>query len=396
MEYQLYFSVSNILPLGLAACGVAFVAALYLIVFYRRRVVRVAKAAKAQAEAERVCPVADSALPPLSVVVYCSDHHTGLEKLLPQIFAQSYPAPFEVIVVNDGTSENVEEVVGRMALLHPNLHYTFAPDSAYNLSRRKLCLQLGIKAAHHPYVVLTSSECSVESANWLRAMARPFAQGKSVALGYATFGGLKGSFNRFDEVATTLPWLNAALGGKPYRGTGFNLAYRRQLFFDVKGFSKSLTLHHGDDDLFINQIATADNTSAVLTPDSLLTAEFYRPAKALREYRLRHCFTGRKLPKGQRRLMGLGTVAMWVWLAATVVGAVFTIPNMLPSCVLAALIPAVWLPLVFAWRSSARVLGVKLCGWLLPWQMMHRCLRNTLYRLRCSASSRRNYTWHHN
>lgn len=393
---QLYFSVSNILPLGWAACGVAVVAALYLLIFYRRRVGRVAKAAKAQTPAGESAEAGGANLPPLSVVVYSLDHHTGLEKLLPQILEQDYPAPVEVIVVNDGSCDEVEELVTRTAQLHSNLYYTFAPDSAHNLSRRKLCLQLGIKAAKHPFVVLTSAECSVDSPRWLRSMAHPFTQGKSVALGYASFSGLKRSCKRFDEAATALPWLNAALGGKPYRGTGFNLAYRKQLFFDVKGFSKSLTLHYGDDDLFINQITNEQNTAVVLTPDSLLRTEFHRPAKALREMRLRHCFTGRKLPMAQRRLFGFGTAMMWVWLAATAVGAIFTIPNLLPSCLLLLLIPALWIPLVIAWRRSAEAIGIKLSPILLPWQMMWHWVTNLRYRLRCGASSRRNYTWHQN
>ena len=47
---------------------------------------------------------------------------------------------------------------------------------------------------------------------------------------------------------------------RPYIGIGRNLAYRKELFFQQKGFSKYLNLQRGEDDLFINELATSSNT----------------------------------------------------------------------------------------------------------------------------------------
>jgi len=108
--------------------------------------------------------------------------------------------------------------------------------------------------------------------------------------------------------------------GTPTAASAFNLAYRRELFFEAKGFSRSLNLHNGDDDIFINQIADRDNCAVVLTANAGMDVNFQRPADAYRELRLRHCFTERRLPKGSRRLMGSGTLALWLWVAAVAVG----------------------------------------------------------------------------
>ncbi len=43
-------------------------------------------------------------------------------------------------------------------------------------------------------------------------------------------------------------------------GIGRNMAYRKELFFQRKGYSTYLNLQRGEDDLFINQIATPSNT----------------------------------------------------------------------------------------------------------------------------------------
>ena len=55
----------------------------------------------------------------------------------------------------------------------------------------------------------------------------------------------------------SLRYLGFALAGKPYIGIGRNLAYRKELFFQQKGFSKYLNLQRGEDDLFINELATS-------------------------------------------------------------------------------------------------------------------------------------------
>ena len=115
--------------------------------------------------------------------------------------------------------------------------------------------------------------------------------------------------------------------GRDGRPPLYNIGYRRSLFFDAKGFSRSLTLHHGEDDIFISQIATPDNTAAVVDPAATIAVNRYMPVKALRDLRMQHTFTGRFISKGASRLFGFSTIMLWVWLAATATGAVMSLPN---------------------------------------------------------------------
>ena len=49
-------------------------------------------------------------------------------------------------------------------------------------------------------------------------------------------------------------FLGNALKGNTYMGVGRNLAYRKHLFFDNKGFGSHNHIRSGDDDLFINEV----------------------------------------------------------------------------------------------------------------------------------------------
>jgi uncharacterized membrane protein YhdT len=51
-------------------------------------------------------------------------------------------------------------------------------------------------------------------------------------------------------------------------GVGRNLAYKKEEFFNVNGFINHIQVRSGDDDLFINEAATAKNTTIAYTPES--------------------------------------------------------------------------------------------------------------------------------
>lgn len=373
-----------------AAFAVLAVAMIWLLVCYRRRIVSVSAASETEeADAGEECV----ALPPVSVIVYASYNVTDLEESLPLILAQEYPGEFEVIVVNDGSSSELSDVVKRLSHDYPNLYQTFVPEKAHNLSRKKLAISLGIKAARTDYVVLTDACGRPRSRRWLQLMARHFASGKEVVLGWGRISGLNSAMKAFDQVATGTTWLSAALAGHPYRGTALNIGYSRRLFFEAKGFSRTLNLHHGDDDLFVNQIATPENTAVELSPAARISARAEKPASMWREEKLRHAFTARMLPKGARRFMGFSTLMLWAWVAAAVVCMVFTIPNLLPGCVVLALGAALWIPLTLAWLRTGKALGVRLRPAILWWMMLWRWVPDLRARLKCTSAARRNYTW---
>ena len=236
---------------------------------------------------------APTAFPPVSVIVYSQADGHNLRTLLPQILGQDYPSPFEVIVVNDESSDNTETIVNELELKHPNLYMTFAPERARNLSRRKLSITLGIKAARYDALLHTCGNCRVESPLWMRAMMRHFAAGKEVVIGYAEPTGedLADTDRRprrraFDFMWQAVRGLSSAIAGRPFMGTGYNLAYSRRLFFSHKGFSRTLNLNYGDDDIFIREIATRANTAVELSAEARVRAVEYSPAGLQDIYRM--------------------------------------------------------------------------------------------------------------
>ncbi|OIP82618.1 MAG: hypothetical protein AUK44_07315 [Porphyromonadaceae bacterium CG2_30_38_12] len=221
--------------------------------------------------------------PPVSVVICARDEADNLNKFLPQILEQDYP-DFEVIVVNDGSTDATELLVKDLKEKYPNLRSTFVPTGATNLSTKKLALTLGFKAAKNEWILLTDADCMPENNRWIANMARHFEPGVEFVLGYSPYLVQKGFLNRlitYDTLLVGLQYLGFALRGKPYMGVGRNMAYRKEVFFRMKGFASNLHLRSGDDDLMVNAAATALNTKVEVSTESITWSE---PKKAWRDW----------------------------------------------------------------------------------------------------------------
>lgn len=396
----MYFSTS--IPVSAIICfTIALVALIYILTVYLGRW-RSVVSAQRRCE-EEAAHKSQTAPIQASVIVYAQDDAESLGKALDSILNQSYEPGYEVIVVNEGASEEVQTLVGRLKLEHPNLYLTFTPDGARSLSRKKLAITLGVKAARGPVVIITDDHTRLLSDRWLELMMAPFADPAcEVVLGCrmpeANADRQTGNSRRaYDFAASTVTWLSAAIAGAPYRGCSGNVAYRRQLFFDNKGFSRSLNLRYGDDDIFINEITSSENTAVQLAPESIALWMIYNHRKEMRRDRLAHAFTGELVPKGSRRIMAAGEWSIWAVMAASVAGAILCgISNYLGWIAAAVLILGMAVAVALTERRTVDCLYGEASRKpliLIPLLAMTRPLRNILTSVASRLNREKNYTW---
>lgn len=265
--------------------------------------------------------------PPLSIIICAHNESENLRKNLPFILEQDYPQ-FEVIVINDGSTDETEEVLSVFEEKYPHLYHSFTPDSARYISRKKLALTLGIKASKYDWLVFTEVNCYPANNQWLRLMARNFTPRTQVVLGYSGYERGKGWLHKrasFDSLFTSLRYLGLALAGKPYMGIGRNLAYRKDLFFNTKGFSTYLNMQRGEDDLFINQVAHKDNTRVETDIDATIRMQPVACYKDWKEEKVSYMATARFHRGSQRWLLGFETCTRLLFYAACIAGITFGI-----------------------------------------------------------------------
>ncbi len=216
--------------------------------------------------------VDDEQLPGVSVIVTSKNDAEELKKNLPYILEQDYPN-FEVIVVNSGSTDETDTVLKAAQQVYPHLYHTYVPPGADAVNEKKLALTLGIKAANHDILLFTEAYCKPCSTRWIREYGTDFTKGRDLVLGYSrlllTPDVPIRSFIRFDNLMQHLGLLSMAIAGKTYSAIGRNLAYKKALFFEQKGFSPILHIDGGEYDLFINRVARDKNAGVVLSRSSM-------------------------------------------------------------------------------------------------------------------------------
>lgn len=348
----------------------------------------------------RLCeelPVEVSAPVGASIIVYSVDEADRLAELLPQLLTQQYAGPMEVIVVNEGDSRQVRDIVESLQTTHHNLYLTHTPDGARSLSRKKLAITLGIKAARYDVAVLTEAQAVINSTQWLARIMRHFSDDTQIVFGYAaanpdedhTFGARA---RAFDVALGDIEWLSAAIGGHPRRGTSFNIAYRRELFFAAKGFSHSLNLRHGDDDIFINRIARGVTTAVELSDTSVVKVPGINSRGAVRQQRAVRRFTERFIHPRRRLMMRLSGILYTAGAILPVVA--LALPPFTTHLGIAVAVAILcWYPIGLIWLRPIRAIGARHMSLSLPWLAATRPIRLAIQYVYSRLNRGKQYTW---
>lgn len=97
---------------------------------------------------------------------------------------QQYTADYQVIVVCQSTDGETQDFLKRTAAENPHLYYTYIPESSRYMSRKKLQITLGVKAAKHEWIILTEPNCRPSNDKWLQTMVRQCQDPNHLVLGY--------------------------------------------------------------------------------------------------------------------------------------------------------------------------------------------------------------------
>jgi cellulose synthase/poly-beta-1,6-N-acetylglucosamine synthase-like glycosyltransferase len=198
---------------------------------------------------------------PVSVIICARNEEQNLREFLPAVLEQKYP-DFEVIVVNDCSDDNSFDVLGDFIKKYPVLKVSNISKDPKFTHSKKFAQFIGIKAARNEFLLFIDADCRPAGQKWIKTMAADFSAKIDFVLGYGGYISKKGILNRYiryDSAFIAIQYFGMAIRGIPYMGVGRNLAYRRSVFFEKKGFGNHSYLASGDDDLFVNSNATWNN-----------------------------------------------------------------------------------------------------------------------------------------
>ncbi|MDQ3653337.1 MAG: glycosyltransferase [Acidobacteriota bacterium] len=123
-------------------------------------------------------------MPFVSVIVAARNEAPVLPQLLEDLAAQTYPH-YEVIVVDDRSTDDTAKIVRAAAAKHPGrfrlVRQTSVPAGK---SPKKMALQKGVEASRGELLLLCDADCRVQP-SWVMGMVRCFEPGVAMVLGYS-------------------------------------------------------------------------------------------------------------------------------------------------------------------------------------------------------------------
>lgn len=260
--------------------------------------------------------------PPVSVIVCAKNEAKNLDKFLPFILNQDYPN-FEVVLINDGSNDTTLKVMERFKANHDIIKIVNVKNIETFWGNKKYALTLGIKAATHNQLLFTDADCKPISNQWINEMSSFFSNEHQIVLGYGGYVKVKRSFLnkliRFETLMTATQYFSYSQLGQPYMGVGRNLAYTKELFFQARGFMDHMHIKSGDDDLFVNQIATAKNTVSCLSKNSFTESISKNSYSDWIIQKLRHVSTASHYKTKHKAVLSLFFVSQFLFLVLSIV-----------------------------------------------------------------------------
>lgn len=244
--------------------------------------------------------------PRVSVIVCAHNEEKNIRNNLHYVLRQVYTNDYEVILVDDASTDGTEQAVKELQLKYPQLRYI---KNNKTLPGKKQALQLGVSQAKYNHLMFTDADCYPASNQWMQKMISKYSDPNvQIVLGYSPYIFEKETFLsivvQHETAMTAMQYLSFALRGKAYMGVGRNLSYKKEIF-DQKFFKNHEHLASGDDDLFIHQTASESNVAIAMNSKSFTLSQAPDSWKSWFRQKVRHYTTGFEYKLQIKLLLGL-------------------------------------------------------------------------------------------
>ncbi|QJP34441.1 glycosyltransferase [Nonlabens sp. Ci31] len=264
----------------------------------------------------------------ISVIVCSKNEQENLKILVPKLLEQDHPN-FEIILINDASHDDTIDVIEEFMAMDHRIKMVDVVSNESFWGNKKYALTLGIKKAVNDHLIFIDADCTPNSTAWLTIISKHLSKEKTIVLGYSGYkkvdDSLLNKLIRYETVLTAIQYFSYAMNGNPYMGVGRNLAYTATQFYEVNGFMNHMRVLGGDDDLFVNQAATSQNTTVSLNQDSFTSSQPKTDWSSWWKQKKRHINTAKHYKSSHKFLLALFYISQIGFIISAILGLLFGI-----------------------------------------------------------------------
>ncbi|WP_353548353.1 glycosyltransferase [Sediminibacterium sp. KACHI17] len=202
-----------------------------------------------------------SAATSFSVIIPARNEEANIETCLRGILQQPYPKDLlEVIVVNDHSTDGTADVIKALQQEYPQLHLINLADhvdgSTINAYKKK-AIELAISKSQGDWIITTDADCNIPE-RWLELYDASIQTSNHVLVAgpvmFTHHPSILSLFQLLDFLSLQGITAAAVSAGYHTMCNGANLAYKKEVFYEVGQFKGIDQLASGDDMLLMYKI----------------------------------------------------------------------------------------------------------------------------------------------
>jgi cellulose synthase/poly-beta-1,6-N-acetylglucosamine synthase-like glycosyltransferase len=262
----------------------------------------------------------------VSVLIAARDEEKNIGATIEAILAQNYPKELtEIIIVDDHSTDLTPDII--RSYQSQGVKLIRLNESEVLNSYKKKALTEAINLATGELMVATDADCQMGS-NWLSTIVSLYEEeGFYLISSPVLYFKEK---NIFEELQTLeflyLIGLGAAFIGNKQTSTcnGANLAYKRDVFLELKGFQGIDDLASGDDELFLHKVAAIypDKIGFCKSDEAVVYTEAKETLSSFISQRKRWASKSTHYKRKSIVLLGVGVWLFNVFLFLSVINAI--------------------------------------------------------------------------
>ena len=170
----------------------------------------------------------------ISIIMTVYDQARELESNLPLFLSQEYEADYEVIVVDETSTDNTEDVLKLLKKDYPHLYTTFLPKPNRHVTRKKLAFSIGTNDAKNELIMFSRIDRTITAPDILKAISEVLDENAELTLGYIGRKGIRlQSFAFVDSAASHIRKAERRLKKVVDRDTRMSYAWGRYDFIII-------------------------------------------------------------------------------------------------------------------------------------------------------------------
>ena len=203
----------------------------------------------------------------VTIIIPVRNEEERIREILDKFNEQQFEA-YQILVINEYSEDSTLEILNVISETNPKLKFTSL--SQETLFSEKQAINIGLKGASSPWIVLLNSFSGAVNPEWLLKLTSFIDTETDLVIAYTNVERTKGFRNlvcrleRFNQFMISGAW---TLAGKPFVFSENNVLFKKSLYFDTLGFRHKLNLNFANLELIFNENIKKGRVKLTTNPD---------------------------------------------------------------------------------------------------------------------------------